>query len=662
MSNTLRVLVLGDSALSGTGASLPNAIGILADSMKINRPVELVNGSAIGMTSADARAHFEELSRNEHFDAVVVYVGNCDASSFGAAKPDLVKIGRHYRLRKLAKNRARYAYAKRTRPLYFKKMPACSKMPTRCVSPDDFSAHLIAMVALARKKDTIMIVLNPVAQRLFPPCNNTGNFVFYQIPNLRHKLELKEIPERLKQPWSLECRDELQSSQQVYNDLLSKPTCDETDFIAAMNSAALLCESGKWSDAMSTLDRISTQSPMLPLVIYARAVLFSVQGREKEAEYLFDSAYMQDSGSYRITPAYRQKINQLKDETQNSRLWIIDLATELVDDNILDYCHPDIKGQQKIAQLIQETLYKSLNLSPGNYNASLNYLPLNPDRYTGMQDNFFKYFGVITASDNDMAKKIVKDASHMDYTTLLNNEPDFADSHFDRIFHRLVIHPVMGCKEFLMTSPPVSDIDQGSLCELYHLRHISAALDWPAFKNYTSTKGLLPQQELIRLWWPGLKTSTVLTSEAELIACLSAVKPEQALSRTAQLLLNLCDQGWVANDRCRTISHWFMREALIFGSTSHYLMYTNRLYCMHALTSSLLLANAPCFDVVCQEKANELLLGIHDWIRLHNKTLKKMTHALSRVDSVSRAVYSDALDELLASARFDIIRSIADAR
>ena len=77
---SIDILVLGDSALSSLGSTHFTALDFFVESGGYDRRVRFVNPSVAGMTSADAMVYERELSKRFDFDAVVLYLGNCDAS------------------------------------------------------------------------------------------------------------------------------------------------------------------------------------------------------------------------------------------------------------------------------------------------------------------------------------------------------------------------------------------------------------------------------------------------------------------------------------------------------------------------------------------------------------------------------------------------------
>ena len=107
----VRILVLGDSTLSSLGGQFRNAVDVLLDA-SYAAPVEIMNVSVAGLTSADAELHFAELARSERFDAVVVYVGNCDACGYGSPRV-FAPLGL---ARLMTRLRARRGHARRAEP------------------------------------------------------------------------------------------------------------------------------------------------------------------------------------------------------------------------------------------------------------------------------------------------------------------------------------------------------------------------------------------------------------------------------------------------------------------------------------------------------------------------------------------------------------------
>lgn len=83
---TGRILILGDSTLSSLGGCGDPAVDILAR-QNFSRPLTIINPSAVGFTAADAWVTLAEVHQKDPLEAVVVYLGNCDACSIGYSKP-----------------------------------------------------------------------------------------------------------------------------------------------------------------------------------------------------------------------------------------------------------------------------------------------------------------------------------------------------------------------------------------------------------------------------------------------------------------------------------------------------------------------------------------------------------------------------------------------
>jgi len=182
MSALYTLLLLGDSASAPTGGFFPTYVEALLAGWGGARPLEVVNLSAVGMTSADALALWREWCFTKPVpDALLIYLGHCDACAFGYRKPRRPKWAgagwsrwrdRLYKCFTPSSQRVpRYQFT-----------PQTDLFPLReCVSQADFVANIGDLVESGLKAGARVVLVNPTSKTDYPPCNNTGNFIFYKI-------------------------------------------------------------------------------------------------------------------------------------------------------------------------------------------------------------------------------------------------------------------------------------------------------------------------------------------------------------------------------------------------------------------------------------------------------------------------------------------------
>ncbi len=578
----VNILILGDSALTPIGGCLQNAVDLWAEKKSYARPVGLLNGSVLGMTTADALIHLRETATRLPLKAVVIYLGNCDACAFGYLKPrTLLWRNGKTPLRRSRRERKSNPLSRRHPPYTFIDILPNAKPLKPTVSAVDFRKNLEDIVGLCSLWKIKLLLLNPISKANFPPCNNTGNFTFYSIlsPQTMPDFDFSGPHQELLKTIELHATGDFIIAKQAYKKILSGSKSGEVRQIALNNLAALDFAN---DDPAGALERLKSpafsDSPMLPIVFFNQAVIYHYTGQETKARAAFDKAMRLDPGSYRIRPAYRQAIKDLA-KKHKGKMTYIDTAEFLSDIDFVDYCHPSPEGHQKLYERIEPIMSSMLNLEAGTYPISCRFMPLNPDRYAGMENDFFEHFQLIDGKTNkQLPDNLLERAAGRPYDDFIR--PGGKEPH-EINMDRILRHPLFGCPEFMRLSPPNHYVDQGRFPEFYALRHM-LSIYWQLPGEAVSKKlpdelsFLLPIPEKLHSWLVILPLTAIRLKPAVQQELLNDAFVEKVIRRTRTYLHHTVNSEPSLFKRYRTITYWLLRESLTFGCVSHFSMFFQR--------------------------------------------------------------------------------------
>ena len=370
MKNTIDILVLGDSAFSGLGGRFLNALDYFPLQRQYDRPVRFFNGAMTGMTSADAAIHIKELTGRNDYDALIVYLGNCDPCGFGYIKSKKRFLNHWLSVR--IENflyRRKNPLSKRNEPYRFREGLLPSKEIRRVVSPEDFVSFLSMIIKQCRDSNIPLILINPISKVDFPPCGNLGNSIFYRIFNISDDRSFDNPGPAAG----------LAEASEAHPQIISESAGIEQRIIAKNNLAAIYFNRGDLRMAADLLREVSSEeNPLYPVILFNRALTYSSMGEEGRAKEAFEEAHRSDKGTYRISGQYRRAISEILRKDKEGVIEI-DLEKHLSSDDMIDYCHPDEEGHRKIFSVISGILkssaYRSiLTDTRGSDRTSLNIL------------------------------------------------------------------------------------------------------------------------------------------------------------------------------------------------------------------------------------------------------------------------------------------------
>ncbi len=646
-----QILVLGDSSVSPLGQMHFNFIDLL-EQKKFNNSVEIFNNSCAGLTSADALTNLRDFISGSIPDLLILYAGNCDACAYGIQKSGPSKFEQNIKSKineRLYKRRN--ILARRNRPYGFREINGIIPELKRCVDENDFIANINAIEKICVQKNIKLILILPVSKVHFPPCNNTGNNIYYKIFNIFDKLPLltPTTPALLKPAIENYNNGNLEAAVQIYDEIIERGKLNELTMIAANNKGAIYFERGDYRNAKKIIESIDRRYVLKEIILFNMAVVNHFLGKKKEALELFYEAFENDAGTFRIAGSYREIILKKFKPARDSI--VIDLASEIHDENFIDYCHPEVKAHEIIMAKIEPAIKKLLSLKDGDIAPELSYQPINPDHYAGYKTDFYSHFqlGQRGSNLNNDLKKIYETTSPMKLFEISSN---YKLTPAASTIVVILSHPVFGMKEFFTEFPLLGNFENGRLPEYYFSRML-----YPVLQEYKNSKnerfcylknmlhGFIPSPEKIDI---SLKNMTpVYPDTNDFYKIIKRDFTRKALERMENILYSYLRLEPGCYDKYRTISYWFFRESLIFGSPSHYSAYFYRRQ-FAILTSSAAFINY-FIENNSEEEAGlmRIISILNNILVIHKKFLKPYAHKLYTMPKEHFNEYKQAFTNLI---------------
>lgn len=636
MAKSYTVLVVGDSAIANCGVYENSYLDFFINEWSYEQQVDVVTSATFNVTSVDALAHFHDYLKIGVPDVLVVGLGNCDAAGFGFYKHKAIMNSPLLARTADAWQKGKHPLSRRNPPYYYRAKPVHGQEVPPVVSPKAYGKNIRTLLDATRSKGVQTVLVNLGANQLFPPCNNVGNAIFYKLFGVRTNFPYAGSGEHPELVRALRLHDagDTDGAANEYRSLLS--CIDERGVIAVNNLASIHYDAQDYDGAADLLGKVNAESVATgPLFHYNLGILAMARGEESEAEQLFAYAYEKDTGSYRIRPSYRKQIERLC--KGRGFLRTVDWGGQLSDRDFIDYCHPNIQGQKMLAGELARELEEVLLLEAGDKSPTVRYLPWNPDRSMGNRTDFYKYMGITTMPHAGFIGEILAE-SEAPYQAALSGL-DKSCSHTDlNARNTILAHPLYGHSGFLAHIHPKEKTDQGKLPELFFLR-ISSVL----YNEYGKRSGLREFMKPVERLIPStVKTDNLLgvltlpkgaIPDVEVLKEIHSTLPlGEIFQRACEYLAYVLSKEPAGGSKLKSITYWFMREALVFGTPSDPLMLCRRL-------DYLKLVDTCLFYAAFCEKGDSHKANFASLVDMLGELLDKMSVTLS-----SLAYPREALD------------------
>lgn len=623
------VLILGDSASAHTGGYFREYLDLLQERWNGDLDLAIVNVSAAGMTSADALVILEQrLADADRPDAVVIYLGNCDACAFGYLKSHSPRwLGTGWRRVRDKIYRKLDPLRVRARRFEFAELGPLLGLRA-CVPLADLKVNLRLMLRATARRGVKVVLVNPTSNLYHAPCNNTGNFIYWKVFGVddRHPYKTGREHLLLRAALNFHSSGDYDQAATLYKRITTDINqADESARIAHNNLGAIHYRRGEAAEAIACLDRISlSDEPMAALVLFNRALALRSLGRIADADRLLLEAREADLGTYRVRDSYRAAIADIAAEHEAAHhVAYVDLADHVDPSHYIDYCHPTEEGHERIAAAIGTELRKVLGAGNGGGVCTLRDRPANPDVYLGYSESFLEHFQLVGPAGTAATTMVLVEAakSWLNHYDEALDAADRAESGDERWRLSLLTHPVFGLPDILTASPPRLVTDTGRMPDWYFTRHMlaiydSVRADPSVLAGLRHVPRFVPDPARTRTSLAETPAVTAALNLEALRALASVIDSGRALDRGARLLAWHLRREPTVHSRYRTISYWFFRESLLFGSASDVSSLFDR-QSIARLVDSCLLVLTLCPDARSAAGSQWLLKKIDETLDVH---------------------------------------------
>lgn len=344
------ITVLGDSSSSGIGLGRDCYPAKLADALGGELAVDVVNCAVPGLTSADASRFFQAVAADRALDYLVVYLGNNE----GAAGP-------HKGYYSAIRARIAGSFTQAPEPLF---RPVLSpprfrftydvSAQTIAITPEEFRDNLRAIIRRAITRGARVILLNPVANRLFPCGIGVANGTYFCYLDQFDRLGNPVVNHPVDEASAALAAGLKYFTDGRFDEAIDRwqPLVELKDVVGFIARHDVACAAASMTDssAESQLEALLGEYDSYDsTVLYNLATLKKWRGDEELARQLLDAAFDKDTSVYRIRHEYRAVIDGFR-STPSVR--VLDLQPILKLSHFVDYCHPTDEGHDAIARAV----------------------------------------------------------------------------------------------------------------------------------------------------------------------------------------------------------------------------------------------------------------------------------------------------------------------
>jgi tetratricopeptide (TPR) repeat protein len=652
------VLILGDSTSMTVGFEQETWTFHLASMPHWSGRTVFVNCSQPGITSSDAAAFFfnEGLSRYRT-EAVIVYLGNVDANA-SELKKGVYSRYKQWRQGLMMSMGIPYrAISLKNRLLRFEWNDHWDPRVEAPESPASFESNLNRIFSACKSRNIPVVVVKPLASRLFPAGMGKGNFIFYSYLDIPVKIadELLFPDARFIDARRSEERGDHSQAMSMYGEILDHPPADfrhpEYPLILVNNYAVCAARAGQGKEALRLLTLLLRErSVRREIVLYNLACFYRSQGRIDEAEDLFTQAYDADVSLYRVKEQYRQAIDRLSVKFSGIASQV-DMAAFADVRSYVDHCHLLPEKQRILAASIKSVL-DAKNVLPGDQQAGIENALFNPELALGNRQEFFTYYKTYAPfSSDDMRRQIgLLRAVSSDRLALTNLIIPGVSSEMVRAFRYYLDHPCFPSAEDVFRHPPDQPADIGRFPELYLARYLVPYVrllegDDVLMKKFLPYIGIWHgSEELLRLL-PSDIVPLMEGSKAEIDLEYDGLRVGKIINRVEEVLRAHLKKGPQVGERLMTTIFWYFRELLRWGSHSRISMRYDRRaleYCMEALIVAAVLDKKTAQGQI--DRIIVLASEISQIVTVHETWCSRLDLTSNHSDNISQ--YKNALDDI----------------
>lgn len=611
------VLILGDSTSMTRGIERRTYPFLMAEKSQWPEGTVFCNASLPGFTSADACSFFFHHGKTlDRLKAVILFLGNCDASSTELPKGRYTPL-RQYRdaLRnRLGMQPRRTAMKNRLTP--FEWNGSFDMNLEAPEEPADFEYNLRRIVRACRERGVPVILVRPKAHRRFPPGIGKGNFYFYRYLGLPDRLAgTTKIPDaRFLAASRLHEAGRWDEALQAYRVILETPGSfagsSEYALLVTNNYAVCAAEAGRHAEAKTVFDLLLRERGIRQEIVWFNlAQLALLEGDTARHDDYLDRSYESDISLYRIRTPYLQAIDRIAADGVG-HVHVVPMADLVADAEFVDHCHPLPVAQSRLADAVT-ALLSTIGVR-GPATATIENRLTNPEMGLGNFAEFFTYFKTYaphTPSDIQNGLKHLQNAP---------KEIRYAVKYYLK-------HPFFTSIADVAHYRPHTASDVGRFPEYFILRHTIPYLrqfeETPELREaFDATLGLLHSAADLSSILPPNAQPQVSTSAPEVNAAFEPGHLDAILSRLQMDLAAQLERGPQINERMKTTLYWYFRETLRFGAHSRVSMRYDRLFFENAaetLAMSLLIDRR--LGGQRTARLRQMIRWVEDAVRIHDR-------------------------------------------
>lgn len=661
------ILILGDSTSMTVGVEKSTYPFHLAKAPIWRAGTRFLNFSLPGFTSADAAACFfrHRKSYRRELDAVVLYLGNCDAAATEIQK------GKYGRLREAAcwvKELTQHSKAKtriNNRLLHFEWNNSYDPTIEIPENPKDYEYNLRRIIQVCHRASIPVILVRPKANPLFPPGVGKGNFIFYRYLGMKeHISELLSVPDvRFTKALRHHEANNYSMAAELYQEIMLRPhsllMSQEYSLMVLNNCAAAIAEGGAITEAIYLYQLLLNEpNARKEIVLYNLAQLHKTRGEHSQYNKYLEDSYEADYSLYRIRTPFKLALDRLAG--QFSCVSVLDMEAVVPDTLYLDHCHPLPEGQVKIAEELKWHFNK-VGIK-GNESAEIENILYNPELSTGNPSLFYEYF---------LAFAPYTEAQIADYITACETifkhsktySPNLAafssiPKEIRATIDYALRHPFFTSIKDILYFPPRYSFDVGRFPEFYLLRTVIPYLRDHESKAELSSRfdfanDLLRTSEQLLSILPTASVPLVLAVVPSIEYAYDRVHADLIVAKCRELLIKHLEVGNQIFERIKTTIYWYFRETLRFGAHSRPQMLYDRTT-LEFLAEGLAVAGVMDASTGMRTSAEivELISFLATAAEIHNRYCSRFEFGMDAGSLLQN--YDRELGELAVAIRRDI--------
>ena len=398
----MQISIIGDSASSTIGEDTNIYPRILYNRISKEQNCQIMNYAVPGMTSSDAKSLYFSEIKNLNNDILIIYLGN-NESAYGSHKGHYSHL--FWNIRKLfiekkdynkffyIKNKFRFSYEFSDLSI----VNSCS----------DFKKNIESIIKHTIKNRKFTILINPIANKLFPSGAGVKNFEFFKLINFQDKVSnllsaSDKWSDLLLKAINYQENNHYAESIKIYEKIAERKK-GILSLIAKNNLAVIYAEKNpekSKNELKSLLNIFKKYDP----IIYYNLYLLEKKQNILEANKYLDLSYSKDFSLYRIQNEYRNSLRELHDRFHISYLDLKDILNET---DFIDYCHPKSEAHKKIADNIINLIHKNFESFKNSTKKFYTNKLVSPDYFNDSTKNFVDYYFIEkNISKNEIKKNL----------------------------------------------------------------------------------------------------------------------------------------------------------------------------------------------------------------------------------------------------------------